>query len=280
MSRTPDARMRDNQTKRIQERISNVEKHFGKMCQTLAAYGRNSARVRDKADLLVRELGQYSDTETPSLKNALKHFASHLAKIQDYRQAQVERLEVKVIEPLKGYNAVVRRKREDVKTTQSARTRESKQMDQLERTRQKNPSDRQVISQAESDLQRATMDATRTTRQLEETMEEFEKQKMRDLKKILSDFVTVEMSFHAKALELYTLAYHSIHSVEEEEDLKVFRSSLHPPDYLTPANSLEGTASTPFQQQRASGRQASREEEEEDEDESEEEEDEDSEEES
>nr|XP_061786979.1 CBY1-interacting BAR domain-containing protein 1-like isoform X2 [Nerophis lumbriciformis] len=275
MSRTPDARMRDNQTKRILERISNVEKHFGKMCQTLAAYGRNSARVRDKADLLVRELGEYSDTETPSLKTALKQFASHLAKIQDYRQAQVERLEVKVIEPLKGYNAVVRRKREDVKTTQSARTRESKQMDQLERTRQKNPSDRQVI--AESDLQRATMDATRTTRQLEETMEEFEKQKMRDLKKILSDFVTVEMSFHAKALELYTLAYHSIHSVEEEEDLKrclqVFRSSLHPPD-----NSLEGTASTPFQ--RASGRQASREEEEEDEDESEEEEDEDSEEES
>ncbi|XP_061738250.1 CBY1-interacting BAR domain-containing protein 1 [Nerophis ophidion] len=290
MSRTPDARMRDNQTKRIQERISNVEKHFGEMCQAFAAYGRNSARLRDKADLLVRELGEYSDTETPSLKTGLKHFASHLAKIQDYRQAQVERLDAKVIEPLKGYGAVVKRKRDDVKQTQSARTHESKKMDQLERTRQKNPSDRQVISQAESDLQRATMDATRTTRQLEETMDEFEKQKIRDLKKILSDFVTVEMSFHAKALELYTLAYQSIQSVEEEEDLKVFRNSLHPPDYLTRSDmvgansrtSLEGTtsflsASTSFQQQRASGRQASREEEEEDEDESEEEEEDDSE---
>uniref|UniRef100_A0A4W4F2R3 Protein FAM92A n=1 Tax=Electrophorus electricus TaxID=8005 RepID=A0A4W4F2R3_ELEEL len=229
MSRTPDARARDTQTKQIQEGISHVEKHFGELCQLFAAYVRKTARLRDKSDLLVREISLYADTETPNLKNGLKNFADQLAKIQDYRQAEVERLEAKVVEPLKVYGNIVKTKREDLKLTQSARNREAKQMQQLERMRQRNPSDRQII--AESELQRATMDATRTTRQLEETIDMFEKQKIQDIKRILGGFVTVEMTFHAKALEVYTTAYQHIQSVDEEGDLEVFRSTLHPPDY-------------------------------------------------
>ncbi|KAK5605227.1 Protein fam92a [Crenichthys baileyi] len=252
MIRTPDARARDNQTRKIQENITNVEKHFGDMCQLFAAYARKTARLRDKADLLVREIGLYADTETPDLKRGMKQFAEHLAKIQDYRQAEVERLEARVIEPLKSYGAVVKRKREDLKATQSARDREAKQMAQLEKTRLRNPSDRQII--AESELQRATMDATRTTKQLEETIDEFERQKIQDIK------------------------------VRYPE---VFRSSLHPPDFqsrldIVRANSktsLDRTGSFlstsgTLQQQRACSRQTRRgeEDQEEDEDESEEEE--------
>ncbi|XP_053493861.1 CBY1-interacting BAR domain-containing protein 1 [Ictalurus furcatus] len=231
MNRTPDARSRDTQTKQIQESITHVEKHFGELCQIFAAYVRKTARLRDKADLLVREIGHYADMETPNLKNGLKHFADQLATLQDYRHAQVERLDAKVVEPLKAYGTIVKLKREDLKLTQSARNREAKQIQQLERTRQRNPSDRQIISQAESELQRATMDATRTTRQLEETIDLFERQKIRDIKKIFGEFVTVEMVFHAKALEVYTTAYQHIQNVDEEADLEVFRSTLHPSDY-------------------------------------------------
>lgn len=286
MSRTPDARARDTQTKQIQENITNVEKHFGDLCQLFAAYVRKTARLRDKADLLVKEVGLYADTETPNLKLGLKNFADQLAKIQDYRQAEVERLEVKIIEPLKAYGNIVKTKREDLKQTQMARNREAKQMQQLERMRQRNPSDRQIISQAESELQRATMDATRTTRQLEETIDDFEKQKIRDIKKILGEFVTVEMAFHAKALEIYTTAYQHIQNVDEEGDLEVFRNSLHPPDYqsrleIVRANSklsLNRTGTSMSKsgtmQSRTSSRQRKRDDEE-DEDEEEDDEDED-----
>lgn len=81
---------RDNQTRKIQENIANVEKHFGEMCQIFAAYVRKTARLRDKADVLVREIGMYADTETPNLKSGLKQFADHLAKVEDYRQAEVK----------------------------------------------------------------------------------------------------------------------------------------------------------------------------------------------
>uniref|UniRef100_A0A3Q3XGD5 Family with sequence similarity 92 member A n=1 Tax=Mola mola TaxID=94237 RepID=A0A3Q3XGD5_MOLML len=265
---------------KIQENITNVEKHFGEMCQLFAAYARKTARMRDKADVLVQEIGMYADTETPNLKRGLKQFANHLAKIEDYRHAEVQRLEAKVIAPLKSYGAVVKRKREDLKTTQSARDREAKQMAQLERTRQKNPSDRQIIvSLAESELQRATMDATQTTRQLEETIDEFERQKIRDIKKIFSDFVRVELSFHAKALEVYTMAYQSIQSVDEEEDLEVFRTSLHPPDYQSRLDIVRANSRTSLDQSGSflstSGTlQAKREDEEDDEDDDEDDEDE------
>ncbi|XP_066547532.1 CBY1-interacting BAR domain-containing protein 1 isoform X2 [Amia ocellicauda] len=280
MSRTPDARERDNQTKQIQENITNVEKHFGELCQLFAAYVRKTARLRDKADLLVREVSLYADSETPNLKSGLKHFADQLAKIQDYRQAEVERLEAKVIEPLKSYGTLVKLKRDDLKATMSARNREAKQMQQLERTRQRNPSDRQII--AETELQRATIDATRTTRQLEETIDDFERKKIRDIKKVFGDFVTVEMTFHAKALEVYTTAFQHIQSVDEEEDLEVFRSSLHPPDQqsrieIVRANSktsLSRTGSTKnnsgtLQQQTPTWKRAVEDEEEEEEEEEE-----------
>ncbi|KAJ7991924.1 hypothetical protein DPEC_G00288910 [Dallia pectoralis] len=130
------------------------------------------------------------------------------------------------------------------------------------------------------------MDATRTTRQLEENIDVFQKHKIQDIKKIFGEFLTVEMSFHAKALEVYTTAYQNIQSVDEDEDLEVFRSLLHPPEYqsrieIVRANSktsLDGTSSTlgtlgNFQQSRTPSTQKRREEEEDDEDDDEEEDD-------
>ncbi|XP_030072341.1 CBY1-interacting BAR domain-containing protein 1 [Microcaecilia unicolor] len=275
MSYTQEARVRDIQTRQIQDAITNVEKHFGEMCQIFAAYVRKTARLRDKADLLVREINLFADTETPNMKYGLKSFAEELAKLQDYRQAEVERLEAKVVEPLKSYGAIIKLKREDLKVTLSARNREAKQMSQLEKTRQRNPSDRQVISQAESELQRATMDAARISRQLEETIDNFEKQKIKDLKKTFCEFINIEMSFHAKALEIYTSAYQHIDNIDEEEDIQVFRSSLHPPDYqsrldVVRANSkltFDRTSSTKHISQISSNQKKKMEEEEEEEEE-------------
>ena len=159
---------RDAQTRQLQDAVTNVEKHFGELRQIFAAYLRKTARLRDKADLLVNEINVYASTETPHLKEGLKNFADEFAKLQDYPQAEVERLEAKVLEPLKAYGTIVKMKRDDLKATLTARNREAKQLTQLERTRQRNPSDRHVISQAETELQRAAMDATRTTH-LEET---------------------------------------------------------------------------------------------------------------
>ncbi|NP_001252859.1 CBY1-interacting BAR domain-containing protein 1 isoform X1 [Macaca nemestrina] len=238
---------RNAQTKQLQTAVSNVEKHFGELCQIFAAYVRKTARLRDKADLLVNEINAYAATETPHLKLGLMNFADEFAKLQDYRQAEVERLEAKVVEPLKAYGTIVKMKRDDLKATFTARNREAKQLTQLERTRQRNPSDRHVISQAETELQRAAMDASRTSRHLEETINNFERQKMKDIKTIFSEFITIEMLFHGKALEVYTAAYQNIQNIDEDEDLEVFRNSLYAPDYSSRLDIVRANSKSPLQ---------------------------------
>ncbi|XP_041513786.1 protein FAM92A isoform X2 [Microtus oregoni] len=179
---------RDAQTKQLQDAVTNVEKHFGELCQIFAAYVRKTARLRDKADLLVNEINLYASTETPNLKQGLKNFADEFAKLQDYRQAE-----------------------------------------------------------AETELQRATIDATRTSRHLEETIDNFEKQKIKDIKNIFSEFITIEMLFHGKALEVFTAAYQNIQKIDEDEDLEVFRNSLYLPDYPSRLDIVRANSKSPLQ---------------------------------
>ncbi|XP_046539851.1 CBY1-interacting BAR domain-containing protein 2 isoform X1 [Equus quagga] len=230
---------RDSQVRGMENTVTNAEKYFGQFCSLLAAYTRKTARLRDKADQLVRQLVDFANTETPELRAAVRSFAEDLAKVQDYRQAEVERLETKVVTPLKLYGAQIKQTRAEIKKFKRVRNNEIKQLEKLEKLRQKSPSDRQMISQvsargwlaeadshAETRVQRASVDASRTTQQLEETIDTFQKQKLKDLQKIFSDFITIEMVFHAKAVEVYSSAFQALESYDLERDLEDFRAKM------------------------------------------------------
>ena len=74
------------------------------------------------------------------------------------------------------------------------------------------------------------MDAVWTTFHLEETTDNFQKQKTKDIKTIFSESITIEMLFHSEAVEVYTAIYQN--KQKTNEDLEVFRNSLYPPDDL------------------------------------------------
>ncbi|XP_032320371.1 protein FAM92B isoform X4 [Camelus ferus] len=172
---------RDCQVRVMEETVTNAEKYFGQFCLLLAAYTRKTARLRDKADKLVKQLIDFANTENLEMRTTLRNFAEDLAKVQDYRQAEVERLEFKVVNPLKLYGTQIKQTQAEIKKFKHVRNHEIKQLEKLEKLRQKSPSDRQMISQAETCVQRASVDAGRTTHQLEETVNAFQKQKLKDL---------------------------------------------------------------------------------------------------
>lgn len=69
--------------------VTHAETYLGQFCSLLASYTRKTAKLRDKADLLVKQLFDFSNTEDPELRTGLKNLAEDLAMVQDYRQAQV-----------------------------------------------------------------------------------------------------------------------------------------------------------------------------------------------
>ncbi|XP_076693701.2 CBY1-interacting BAR domain-containing protein 2 [Callospermophilus lateralis] len=218
---------RDSQVRLMDSTVTNAERYFGQFCSLLAAYTRKTARLRDKADQLVKQLVDFANTESPEMRATVRDFAEDLAQVQDYRQAEVERLETKVVMPLKLYGAHIKQTRAEIKKFKRVQKNEIKQLEKLEKLRRKSPSDRQMISQAETNVQRASVDTGRTTHQLEETVDAFQRQKLRDLQRVLSDFVTIEMAFHAKAVEVYSRAFQTLEKYSPERDLQDFRARMH-----------------------------------------------------
>ncbi|XP_039619314.1 CBY1-interacting BAR domain-containing protein 2-like [Polypterus senegalus] len=218
---------RDSQVQMMESTVNNADKYLGQLCVSLASYTRKTAKLRDKGDSVVKQLIDFANTENPELRTGLKNFAEDLAKIQDYMHAKVERLETRVVRPLKTYGDIIKHKKADIKKFNSVRNREIKELDKLEKLRQKYPSDRQGISQAESNVLKATVDSNRTTRQLEETINDFQKQKLSDIKKFVSEFITIEMLFHAKVLEIYSTAFQNWENLDIEKDLQVYKSRIH-----------------------------------------------------
>ncbi|OXU27330.1 hypothetical protein TSAR_007290 [Trichomalopsis sarcophagae] len=220
----------EREAKFVQERIDAVEKHLAELCSVFAAYTRKAARLRDKNDEVAKTIQSYADAEdiNRSMSTCLVNFANTLSVVGDYSDAQVQRLNSKVVAPLSQYQNTCKRAKENVKSTFAARDEELKRKRMLEKVREENPKNQQRISQAKSNLMKATVEVSRVVKGLEEQIDSFEKQKLHDIKTILLSFVTVQLSFHAKAVELLTKAYQDVAEIDEARDLEAreFRETM------------------------------------------------------
>lgn len=89
---------------------------------------------------------------------------------------------------------------------------------------------------------KATVEMSRVVKGLEEQIDSFERRKLHDLKTVLLDFVTIELSFHAKAVELLSKAYQDVSEIDEAKDLEAFREVMRVPDSVSRLDTVRRTS--------------------------------------
>ncbi|XP_074115485.1 CBY1 interacting BAR domain containing protein Fam92 isoform X1 [Cotesia typhae] len=213
----------------VQERITKVEKHFADLCSSFAAYARKAARLRDKNDELAKVIQNYATSETmnQSLSRGLYNFGATLSVIGDYKDAEVQRIDSKIVSTLSQYSMICRHAREDVKNTFSARDKELARRKHIDKLLLKEQGKSQTVSQADLKSMSNTVQVLKVVKGLEEQIDAFEKRKLQDLITLLLDFVRIELSFHTKAVELFTKAYQDIAEIDTFKDLEKFREILN-----------------------------------------------------
>ncbi|CAH8616371.1 unnamed protein product [Heterobilharzia americana] len=213
----------ENQSKFIHQRINQIEAFFGDLCSELVNYTRRTAKLRNNGDEIARILLDYSIKEkiNRTSSDAFRRLSEYLATVEDYRHTEIDRIVGKVVNPLAAYGEEIKHIRNSLKVESAARKKEIANMRKLERS-----STTEASREAEIQLHNAMIDATKSANNLERCVLDFEGRRLKGIKKIITDFIQIEMLWHAKALETFSLAYNAIQSLHEEADLIEFRGIL------------------------------------------------------
>ncbi|XP_067948964.1 CBY1-interacting BAR domain-containing protein 1-A-like [Watersipora subatra] len=225
-----DNRTSANKSKFIKDRVTHVGKSFGSLCEDFGGLARKNGKLRDKQDELCRHLMEYSEqvSYNSSSKAAVEQVSKDLACCGDYQDCLVKRLESHVVEPLMIFDDVIKNSREEIQSAFNAYDKEQKSKKAVDTMRERNPSDRHKLNQAETELHKAQVHASRSAKALEEAIDTFEEKKLTDLKNTLGNYIRIHMSYHAKCLESLTKSYKSLAVMDPEVDLEEFRNILHP----------------------------------------------------
>jgi len=224
----------------VANKIQLIDRHFQELYRDTASYLKVLERTRLKSERLSVHLKDYATVETPGLKATLSGFSECIQQVEDRRKELYDRLQIKVFEGLKSYETHCKDAKEMLKKTSDADTMQSRRQKELSIINAKNKGDLAKVSAARNSLSKSTQDAKIAREGFYAHLENFEKQKIRDLREMWGDWTHAHILYHSKCLEVMTRAHTLINSVDEDEEmeaiLRVTRARQNSDDPLLAAS--------------------------------------------
>lgn len=153
-----------------------------------------------------------NETFNATSAKALDNFSSGLSFLADHQSMEVQRLEEKIVQDLLQYQLICQNAKEEVKSQFALRDREITKRKQLDMNRR---------SKTENDTVLSNMQISKILKEILTVSEHFESQKVSDVKDSLTNFIMVEMKYHASCLEVLTMMHEDVAAVDEKKDADV-----------------------------------------------------------
>ena len=217
-----------SEEKYLKDRVEHVERHFAAIAANVGGAVRKMALLRDKGDKLVKAINDFASSENGTLKNGLEGLAECLTAIENCQQVKIDRIEAKVVKPLLEYDGLCRRAKDELHTSHDIREKEVDKQRSLERVRIRDPTNRRRQAQYDTELQKLKIQRLRASKTSEEYIESFERKRTQEMKSVLGEYVYANMAYHAKALELFTVGFQHIQSMNEDEVIELFHRGFDP----------------------------------------------------
>jgi len=221
----------ERQANFVHERLLSSEEQISNICAAFDDYTNKAAKMRDACDNVASVLHDFCSSETicKSIKEGILDVVNALYVVGDYRTLHAEQMESRVVKELCQYEVIIRNAKNELKNIVSAKDKEISRRRALTKVKAQSPQSTQKIIKAQTELAKAAAQVSCMQRALEDNIETFEIRRGVGLKSVLKEFIKIDLSFHAKALECLTDAYTFMEKVDNEQDLEEFKSILKMP---------------------------------------------------
>jgi len=171
----------------------------------------------------VTALKSFAETETPSLGQAISSLANTFEIIEKERLDKVTKLRNEYITPLNELLISLKK----LQTEQSEATKAAKELEKAEKSLSKTKSKPKEklkpneIELAESKLKAAKEKANKEENDVKLTTEEFNKNKLATMQKVLKNIVDTETVYHEKILQSIKRVKEKAETIKVEEESKI-----------------------------------------------------------
>lgn len=214
-------------TEFLQKNVNETEKTFNELTKALKNYVQKQEKVRVQTLKLIKVLKNCS-TQVPSTsKQYIEALSNALTITEYYTKISNDRINQRICKTLDFFSSdnckVVKG---FIQESKEATKNDIKSQSSLNKAVIKDPTNSKKIASLQQDLNLRMSSNTKTNENIMNTIEIFNRAKLKILRNTIDELLYGEIIYHAKALESLTFAHQTLNNSNVKKDVEEIISNL------------------------------------------------------